>query len=136
MEKKEFVEEMNEYNNRFEFVWGIKGADGISGEEASFYTLNDIDINYDRESKNYLLGVETAYAFEDKKEECKYLNRLLEHFTEFMEGKGYDKNHLFDLWMGEPASKTIAKSIPELYTSFRIFVTGFNALYGNEKENG
>ena len=136
MESKDFLEEeIKEFDDQLEFIWGIKSADDISGTEAGLYTLNDIDISYDKESKNYVLGIETAYVFENKREECKYLNRLLEYFTAFMEGKGYDKNYLFDFWMGEPTSKTVAKSIPELYTSFRLFVAGYNALYGKKEEN-
>ena len=46
--------------------------------------MNDIDIVYDRDKKEYMLGIETAYIFRDGKEgECKYLRQLLNLFTNF-----------------------------------------------------
>ncbi len=99
--------EDNEYNcGNLQFVWGVKSPDGISAQEATFYTMNDLDIIYDCESNEYLLGIETIYSFaEDSKGEIKYLENLLERFTEFMKENRYilteDKLCLYRIESGE-----------------------------------
>jgi hypothetical protein len=134
MEDKEiFEKEIEEVGERFEFVWGVKSADDIIDSEANMYTLNDIDIVFDKEEENYILDIETAYSFESKETECQYLNSLLKHFTDFMKKKNLDMKYPYPLWMSDLALKSIAKSIPELYTHFKLFVKGYNALYGKEK---
>ena len=45
----------------FKFIWGIKSWDDLTGHNASMYTMNYIDITYDKKNKVYILGVETAY---------------------------------------------------------------------------
>lgn len=99
--------EDNEYNcGNLQFVWGVKSPDGISAQEATFYTMNDLDIIYDCESNEYLLGIETTYSFaKDSKGEIKYLENLLERFTEFMKENRYilteDKLCLYRIESGE-----------------------------------
>lgn len=43
------------------FIWGVKSWDDLSGADACFYTMNDIDIIYNKKTKEYMLGIETAY---------------------------------------------------------------------------
>jgi hypothetical protein len=124
--------EDNEYNcGDTKFIWGIKSWDDLTGKDCNFYTMNDIDITYDRKTKEYYIGIETAYMFQGnrKEEECKYLRQLLDAFTKFMDNNSYPKDDDYCLFMTNPSISTRAKSIEELYTNFRIFVEGFCKLY-------
>lgn len=109
----------------FKFIWGIKSWDDLSGVDANIYTMNDIDIVYDKRKKEYLLGVETAYCFKDYESECSYLKDCLKAFTKYMDDNKLDKNQKYQLFMANPGIKTVAKSIEELYINFKIFVNGF-----------
>ena len=124
--------EDNEYNcGDLKFIWGIKSADDLTNSEPNFYTMNDIDITYNRKTGLYSLGIETSYLFDDgKRSEAAYLNGILKKFTEFMEERGYNISAPYVLWMSQPTINCFAESIPELYTQFRIFVEGYAAVYG------
>ena len=128
--------EDNEYNcGEIKFIWGIKSYDWLVSGPATIYTMNDIDITYDRKTGLYLLGVETAYLFnEGKTGEVKYLDDLLNEFTKFMNESGYNTNEPYTFFMCDPRADCRAKTIPELYTQFRIFVEGYKAVYGKECE--
>jgi hypothetical protein len=115
------------------FIWGVKSYDDLTSADACLYTMNDIDICYDRDKNEYMLGVETAYCFKDSADAIKYLERLLEKFTEFMVSHNYPTNQLYMLWMSRPIICDTAKSIPELYTNFKFFVKGYKAMCGDEK---
>lgn len=142
MENKEFLKEeiieeglsLEEAEKRYEFIWGIKSGDDLSSSEANLFTMNDIDIIFDKEEKIYYLSVETAYLFDNKKAECGYLNKLLDRFTAFTKEKECDAEEPYSFWMSPVSLEMKAESIPTLYTNFRIFVEGYNALYGKEKE--
>ena len=41
------------------------------------YTMNDIDITYDKKKNKYILGIETAYMFKSHADECDYLQDCL-----------------------------------------------------------
>lgn len=112
-------------NDDMKFIWGIKSWDDLSGADACFYTMNDIDIIYDKKEKKYYLGVETAYSFENYESECKYLKQCLDAFTKYMDDNNLDKNKDFSLFMSNPNTETSAKTIEELYTNFKIFVNGY-----------
>ena len=124
--------EDGEYNcGNLQFFWGVKSLDDISAQEAACYTMNDLDIIYDRESNEYLLGIETIYSFaEGSKGEIKYLENLLERFTEFMEENRYisteDKLCLYHIESGEPWR---AETILDLYIRFKIFVNGYKSVF-------
>lgn len=122
----------NEYNiGSLKHIWGIKSWDDLSiGEDTNLYTMNDIDITYDRESKLYMLGIETAYIFKDRKSECKYLKRLLEAFTKYMIDNNYSINYDTCLFFRTPTINSSAESIEELYMNFKIFVEGYCSIYG------
>jgi len=94
--------------------------------------MNDIDITYDRETKKYSLGIETAYMFKEprKKNECKYLKQILDAFTKFMDDNNYSKDYDVCLFMSNPSTDTSAESIEELYMNFKIFVKGYCKVYG------
>ena len=109
----------------WKFIWGITSWDDLSGHEANMYTMNDIDITYDKQKKEYMLGVETAYMFETYNSACNYLKACLEAFTKYMDDNGLDKNKQYSLFMSNPCTSMVADSIEDLYTNFKIFVDGF-----------
>lgn len=124
--------EDNEYNcGSSKHIWGVKSWDDLSGADCNFYTMNDIDITYDRETKRYMLGIETAYMFNEprKENECKYLKRLLDAFTKFMDDNNYSKNYDVCLFMSSSVIDDEAESIEELYINFKIFVEGYCKVY-------
>lgn len=122
----------DEYNcGTTKFIWGVKSWDDLSGKDVNFYTMNDIDISYDRKDKIYLLGIETAYIFKDKNAECEYLKQLLNAFTNYMDINNLSKENDFMLFMNDTTINNTAKSIEELYINFKIFVEGFCKTYNN-----
>ena len=110
------------------FIWGVKSFDDLSSSNACLYTMNDIDIIYDKKKKEYILGIETAYLFKTYNDECKYLSDCLKAFTKYMDDNGLNKNEPFRLFMNNPCTNMVANSIEELYTNFKIFVNGYLTL--------
>ena len=110
------------------FIWGVKSWDDLSGANANLYTMNDINIIYDKKKKEYMLGIETAYLFKTYNDECKYLSDCLKAFTKYMDDNGLNKNEPFRLFMNNPCINMVANSIEELYTNFKIFVNGYLTL--------
>lgn len=130
----DFTEETAYDNGKIKFIWGRKSADDLCQEDACLYTMNDIDITYSRKDKRYMLGIETAYWFENKVDEVKYLERLLYEFTLYMQLNQLAIDEPYRFWMAQPQTLLIAESIPELYTNFKIFVEGYKALYTSERK--
>ena len=110
------------------FIWGVKSFDDLFSSNACLYTMNDIDIIYDKKKKEYILGIETAYLFKTYNDECKYLSDCLKAFTKYMDDNGLNKNEPFRLFMNNPCTNMVANSIEELYTNFKIFVNGYLTL--------
>lgn len=122
----------DEYNcGDLKFIWGIKSWDDLTSKDANLYSMNDLDIVYDREKKEYMLGIETIYTFDDKEDEIKYLEGLLDKFTEYVRENKYitnqDKMCLTYIESSEPWR---AETISELYIRFKIFVNGFKSVFG------
>lgn len=121
--------ENNEFNcGSVKFIWGLKSYDDLTANEANIYTMNDIEITYDRDFELYYLGVETEYSFENKNDECQYLRSLLSAFDQFMDKNNFSKFHPYSLPGDNLRLSYSARFIPELYTHFRIFVEGFCAV--------
>lgn len=110
-------------NDDIKFIWGVKSGDDLS--DANLYTMNDIDIVYDKKKSEYMLGVETAYLFDSFEAECNYLMDCLNAFTKYMDDNGLKKNEPYTLFMSDTCTSMAAKSIEELYVNFKIFVDGF-----------
>lgn len=111
--------------DELKFIWGVNSLDDISEHGACLYTMNDIDITYDKEKKIYMLGVETAYIFKSHAAECGYLRNCLKAFTKYMDDNGLKKNEPYMLFMSNPCTSMTADTIEELYVNFKIFVDGF-----------
>lgn len=107
------------------FIWGIKSGDDLTGKDVCMWTMNDIDITYDKKSQKYMLGIETAYMFKCHDAECDYLRDCLRAFTKYMDDNGLKKNEPYMLFMSDPCTSMVADTIEELYTNFKIFVDGF-----------
>lgn len=117
---------MNNYEDEsMKFIWGIKSWDDLSSASACLYTMNDIDIVYDKKREVYMLGVETAYLFESYADECEYLRKCLDAFTKYMDDNRLEKNRPYILFMSNPCTSMEAETIEELYTNFKIFVDGY-----------
>lgn len=121
-------------NGDYKFIWGIKSPDCLSSETANLYSMNDIDLVCNTKTKKYLLGVESIYKFDSHKDEAKYLLNLLNYFTEFMKKNNYNTKDPYYCFAWAPEISTEADSISELYTMFRIFVEGYNVVYGGEED--
>ena len=111
----------------YKFIWGVKSWDDLTGHGVNMYTMNDINIIYNKKEKQYELGIETAYLFKNHAAECQYLRDCLNAFTKYMNDNGLSTNEHFMLFMHDTCCGVIADTIEELYTSFKIFVDGFCA---------
>lgn len=127
-----YLEKMDkEYGNyaletdETKFIWGIKSWDDLTGQDACMWTMNDIDITYNKKKKEYMLGIETAYMFKTHVDECDYLRKCLDAFTKYMDDNGLQKNKPYILFMSNPCTSMVAESIEKLYVNFKIFVDGF-----------
>lgn len=123
----------------YNFIWGLLSYDDLSGaEEANIYTMNDLDILYDKRKKKYILSIETIYSFFDGKQgEINYLHSLLNNFTAWMNEHGYDTN--FGLIMYEVFTDLVehgieSESIEMLYAKFKLLVEGYALYFKQEKE--
>ena len=114
----------------YKFIWGLKSYDDLCSGDCCLYTMNDIDIVYDKKHDKYNLDIETAFWFEDKNGECKYLLRLLDSFTKYMDDNGLDKNKPYEFWMSNLTTSMSADTIEDLYTNFNIFVRGYLEVNG------
>lgn len=110
------------------FIWGVLSCDNFIGDEANLYTLNDLDLVYHKDTKNYSLGVETIYMFDNNSARYGYMQDLLNQFTKFMEENNHDTNREFDLYkvFTEGISiNTKFNTIAEAYAAFKMMVNGY-----------
>lgn len=113
------------YGERFSFIWG-----NWPYGEANAFTPNEIDIVHDNVNNEYILTLDATYCFETKKEECKYLVKLLNLMYEWMKEEGFDTTYKLAPWDGIPLA---APSIAELFAQFKIYVNGYCAVYGDDE---
>lgn len=127
--KHQYVKRQDKYEDTYEFIWGIKSYDDLSYSEANFYTMNDIDIIYDKESKMYSLSIETIYEFKNGQEgEKLYIQYLFDKLTNWMNSNGYDiskKLDIYDVFTRGLNINSEFESIEELYATFKWLVKGF-----------
>ena len=114
----------------YDFIFGLKSYDDISKEnEASYNTMNDIDIIYDKQTKKYTIGIETVYGFTDsEKGEKEYIKTILDKFTEWMKQNNHPTEmsvtlcSIFDRGLNINSE---FDSIEDLYNCFKVYATGF-----------
>ena len=98
------------------------------GNEANLYTMNDLDIIYNKKTNKYAIGIETIYSFSNgRKGEQEYIKDLLNKFTEWMQSKGYDTNTYIPIYSAFTYKNINSEfdSIEELYAYFKMLVNGF-----------
>jgi len=125
---KKFIKKYPHWNyenwiDDMEHIWGVVSWDDIMGKGSNMYSLNDIDITFDHNTKKYSLSIETIYSFKNGYEgQCGYLKDLLMAFEKFMDSNNYDKTKIPSIHSEE---KFVAKTIPELFCNFKSYVNGF-----------
>lgn len=121
----------DEFNiGSLQFIWGIKSHDDLSLSDANIWTMNDLEIDYDKELNKYILSIETIYTFnEGKRGEAKYLKKLLHTFTQYMLDNNYKTDEELNFQLIQSGDFWSANSIPELYIKFKIFVNGYEREY-------
>ncbi|MDD4644066.1 MAG: hypothetical protein PHW90_03485 [Bacilli bacterium] len=128
--KHQYSKEYEKYEDTYEFIWGIKSANDLSYSEANLYTMNDISITYDKESKMYSISIKTIYyEFTNGKDgEKSYIKHLFDRLTEWMIAQGYSINKevdIYDVFTAGNNINTEYESIEDLYSNFKFLVEGF-----------
>lgn len=123
--------ELGDYENflkNTEFVWGIKSGDDLCGSECCLWTMNDFDILYRKDTKEYTMGVETIYEFDNKTDERKYIKSILDRFTAWMIDKKYDTQKMlsvYELFTAGFNINTGFDNLEDLYATFKIYANAF-----------
>ena len=118
-------------NESIKLIFSIKSYDDLCECDANLYTMNDLDVIYDKQTKKYSISIETFYQFDSIEGEVKYLNGLLEKFTKYMTDNNFDKDYkisFYDIFYGDININCIANSIEECYARFKFIVEGFNRM--------
>lgn len=128
--KQLFSRHQEDTEDSYEFVWGIKSASDITDyEEANIYTIDNLDIFYDKESKSYILSIETLYLFTSGQEqEKRYIRNLFNKLTEWMNSKGFDTTqelNFHDVFCTGLNINSEFESLEQLYATFKFLVKGF-----------
>ena len=129
----------DEYNcGSVKFIWGVTSTDEMCTTKANIYSMNDIDLCYDRDTKLYMVGIETIYMFKNISSEIKYYQGLLDTFIKYM----VDNNYNTDGSIYARASvrgyiQIKGDSIEDVYSIFKIYMVGYiKELTGrNETDN-
>lgn len=101
------------------FIWGVK----INNNDS-------IQLVYNTKKKKYRLDVNSIQTFESHQDEAKYFLKLLDYFTKFMKENNYDMNDPYYYFAWAPTITNESSEISELYTMFKVFVKGYEAVYG------
>lgn len=127
----EFNDDYTE-NEEMKFIWGLIACDDISASKPNLLTMNDIDLIYLKNEKKYILEIETAYYFNNKQDEKKYLQYLLDGFTDWMINNKYNTNltlspygDFVELFSEGININTHFDTIEDAYKTFYILVNGY-----------
>ena len=119
-------------NEEMKFIWGLITCDDFSASKPNLLTMNDIDLIYLKNEKKYILGIETAYCFNNKQDEKKYLQHLLDNFTDWMIKNGYNTDSYLnpygdfvELFSEGININTHFDTIETAYKTFNILVSGY-----------
>lgn len=116
-------------NESIKLIFGVKSYDDLCECDVNLYTMNDLDVIYDKQTKKYSISIEAFYQFDSIEGQVRYLNGLLEKFTKYMTDNNLDKNYkisFYDIFYGNININCIANSIEECYARFKFIVEGFN----------
>ena len=115
----------------------------LSGDEmvrrygATLYTMNDLDVIYDKQSKTYGASVEAIYQWDDKSGIVRYLQSLLNQFTKYMTDNNLDTSYkisFYDIFYGKIAMVCEADTIEELYAKFKFMVDGYCIMWEDKEK--
>lgn len=112
-------------------IFGVKSYDDLCECDANLYTMNDLAVIYDKQTKKYSIIIETFYQFDSIEGQVGYLNGLLEKFTKYMTENNLDKNYkisFYDIFYCDININCIANSIEECYARFKFIVEGFDRM--------
>ena len=111
-----------DFVNDHEFIWGITMDSQI--KTAGLFTMNDIDIIYDKDQKKYFLGLETLYLFDSLEIEQLFIKYLFNGMTDFMKKNNYNTEVKTSIGY---SIATGFDNIEDLYASFRNHTNGYLA---------
>lgn len=117
----------NEYNcGSVKFIWGIVSSDEMCTSKANLYSMNDIDLCYDRDTKKYMVGIEIIYQFKNIDSEIHYYQRLLDVFTKYMIENNYrTAGSIYACANIKMYSQISGESIEDVYSIFKIYMLGY-----------
>lgn len=72
------------FDGRSVFLWGVKSGDDMLTTPANLHTMNDIDLTYDRETLDFIIGVETIYWFDTVYGEIIHYSNLLVELRDWL----------------------------------------------------
>ena len=104
---------------------------------ATLYTMNDLDVIYDKETKKYSVDIEAIYQWDDKSGIAIYLQSLLNQFTKYMTDNNLKTNYkisFYDIFYGKIAIECEADTIEECYAKFKFIVDGYCRMWEKESE--
>ena len=139
---EKFYDDFNEdgtENSTMKHIWGLKSYDDLLSAPCGLMTMNDIDVIYLKNENKYIVSIETIYMFEDIHGQYRYMEYLLDKFTEFMTENNYDTTKEFGLYEVFTNGVNINKhfdSIEECYAAFKMFVNGFCSMENKERKEG
>lgn len=131
LEVKKFSKKYDNYNEGT-FLGDSQLLWSDNGNTLDYNALNDFEVWYDHDKKEYKISYETMFGMENQQQWCDLLKEYLECFGEFMDKNNYDKNaelHLATCNLGTFKSD----SIEELYKIFECQVKGFCVVYENNE---
>lgn len=114
-------------NESIKLIFGVSSCEC----DVNLYTINDLEVIYDKQTKKYSISIEAIYQFDSIERQVKYLNGLLEKFTKYMTDNNFDKNYkisFYDIFYGNININCIANSIEECYARFKFIVEGFDRM--------
>lgn len=72
------------FDGRSVFLWGVKSGDELLTTPANLYTMNDIDLTYDKEALGFTICVETIYCFDTVYGEIIHYANLLAELRDWL----------------------------------------------------
>lgn len=78
----------------FKFIFGILSGDCISTDKPSLYSMNDLEILLDKETNEYILGLEEIYQFNSIVDKINYYESLEKPFREYLISVGEKEENL------------------------------------------
>ena len=69
-------------NESIRLIFGVLSSDNLCGDNPNLYTMNDLNVIYDKRTKEYSVSIEAIYQFDSVDGQVEYLKSLLNKFTD------------------------------------------------------